>query len=88
MAAQGRASAGEEQGGAEADGGGGFRYTYLRERRATDGILQAHDAHSVELENLAEFGAPDVMASCTTGATKRWTARELLPDAFGLPRTV
>jgi hypothetical protein len=43
------------------DGGGGFRYTYLRKRRATDGILQAHDAHSVELENLAEFGAPGLL---------------------------
>jgi cytidine deaminase len=36
---------------------------------------------------IAEFGAADVMASCSGGGTARWTARELLPDAFGLPRT-
>jgi len=33
---------------------------------------------------IAEFGAADVMSSCESGTTKRWTAAELLPDGFGL----
>ena len=33
---------------------------------------------------IAEFGAADVMSSCDTEATKRWTTAELLPDGFGL----
>ncbi|HEY7151690.1 MAG TPA: O-antigen ligase family protein [Solirubrobacterales bacterium] len=37
------------------DGGGGYRYTYLRERRP-DAPPAVHDAHSVELENLSELG--------------------------------
>jgi O-Antigen ligase len=37
------------------DGGGGYRYTYLRERQA-DAPPAVHDAHSVELENLSELG--------------------------------
>ena len=37
------------------DGGGGFRYTYLRERHQ-DAPTAVHDAHSVELENLSELG--------------------------------
>jgi hypothetical protein len=38
------------------DGGGGFQYSYLRKR--TLPYQQVHDAHSVELETLAEFGIP------------------------------
>ncbi len=37
------------------DGGGGYRYTYLRERHA-DAPPAVNDAHSVELENLSELG--------------------------------
>ncbi|HSV20616.1 MAG TPA: cytidine deaminase [Casimicrobiaceae bacterium] len=33
---------------------------------------------------IAEFGPADVMSSCDGETTKRWTAAELLPDAFGL----
>jgi tetratricopeptide (TPR) repeat protein len=36
------------------DGGGGFRYSYLIKREAQSQNL--HDAHSVEMELLAEFG--------------------------------
>ena len=37
------------------DGGGGYRYSYLRERRPS-APPAVHDAHSVELENLSELG--------------------------------
>jgi hypothetical protein len=37
------------------DGAGGYRYTYLRERRP-DAPPAVRDAHSVELENLSELG--------------------------------
>lgn len=37
------------------DGAGGYRYTYLRERRR-DAPPAVRDAHSVELENLSELG--------------------------------
>jgi hypothetical protein len=39
------------------DGGGGFQYSYLQKRRHNrpGGV---HDAHSVELETLSEFGIP------------------------------
>jgi tetratricopeptide (TPR) repeat protein len=42
------------------DGAGGYRYTYLRERRPS-GLPQVRDAHSVELENLAELGVPGLV---------------------------
>ena len=37
------------------DGAGGYRYTYLKERRP-DALPAVNDAHSFELENLAELG--------------------------------
>ncbi len=64
------------------DGGGGFRYTYLRKREANSpGAVQ--DAHSVELENLAQFGFPGLILfaaaviAATVGAVR---ARRLGPD--------
>ena len=42
------------------DGGGGFRYTYLTERHP-DTPTAVQDAHSVELENLAQFGFPGLI---------------------------
>jgi O-antigen ligase/polysaccharide polymerase Wzy-like membrane protein len=42
------------------DGGGGFRYTYLTERHP-DTPSTVQDAHSVELENLAQFGFPGLI---------------------------
>jgi hypothetical protein len=42
------------------DGGGGFRYTYLEERHP-DTPNAVQDAHSVELENLAQFGFPGLL---------------------------
>jgi O-antigen ligase/polysaccharide polymerase Wzy-like membrane protein len=42
------------------DGGGGFRYTYLTERHP-DTPIAVQDAHSVELENLAQFGFPGLI---------------------------
>lgn len=57
------------------DGGGGYRYTYLRERRA-DAPPAVHDAHSVELENLSELGIvglalfASAVAAAATGAIR------------------
>jgi hypothetical protein len=57
------------------DGGGGYRYTYLRERRA-DAPPAVRDAHSVELENLAELGIVGMalfgtwVVAAATGATR------------------
>ena len=42
------------------EGGGGFLYSYLRERER-DSPVSVHDAHSVELENLSEFGVPGLL---------------------------
>lgn len=39
------------------EGGGGFHYSYLRNRSA-DGLESVHDAHSVEFEILDELGLP------------------------------
>jgi hypothetical protein len=39
------------------EGGGGFLYSYLRERERNS-PSSVRDAHSVELENLSEFGIP------------------------------
>ena len=51
------------------DGGGGYRYTYLRERRA-DAPPAVHDAHSVELENLSELGIIGLaLFGCVVGAS-------------------
>ena len=42
------------------EGGGGFLYSYLRER-SRNSPVSARDAHSVELENLSEFGVPGLL---------------------------
>jgi tetratricopeptide (TPR) repeat protein len=42
------------------EGGGGFLYSYLRERDQNSPV-SVHDAHNVELENLSEFGAPGLL---------------------------
>jgi hypothetical protein len=64
------------------DGGGGFRYTYLRKREANSpGAVQ--DAHSVELENLAQFGFPGLVlfaAAVIAAAVGATRARRLGPD--------
>lgn len=67
------------------DGGGGFQYSYLRER--TNAQQNARDAHSVELEVLAELGLPGLallamaLAGATTAALR---ARRLGPSAAAL----
>jgi O-antigen ligase len=49
------------------DGAGGYRYSYLQERRAA-GFPAVRDAHSVELENLSELGAPGLaLFLCAVG---------------------
>lgn len=64
------------------EGGGGFRYSYLIERRRNSpGAVQ--DAHSVELENLSQFGFPGlimfvvVITAAIAGAMR---ARRLGPE--------
>jgi hypothetical protein len=42
------------------EGGGGFLYSYLRERDPNSPV-SVHDAHGVELENLSEFGVPGLL---------------------------
>ena len=42
------------------EGGGGLLYSYLRERQR-DSPVSVRDAHSVELENLSEFGVPGLL---------------------------
>jgi hypothetical protein len=42
------------------EGGGGFLYSYLRERDQNSPV-SVHDAHNVELENLSEFGVPGLL---------------------------
>jgi hypothetical protein len=42
------------------EGGGGFLYSYLRERPRSSPV-SVRDAHSVELENLSEFGVPGLL---------------------------
>jgi O-Antigen ligase len=42
------------------EGGGGFLYSYLRERDQNSPV-SVRDAHSVELENLSEFGVPGLV---------------------------
>jgi len=42
------------------EGGGGFLYSYLRERDQNSPI-SVRDAHSVELENLSQFGVPGLL---------------------------
>jgi O-Antigen ligase len=50
------------------DGGGGYRYHYLRERHANSPVA-VNDAHSVELEILSELGVPGLaLFVCAIGA--------------------
>jgi len=42
------------------EGGGGFLYSYLREREENSPV-SVHDAHNVALENLSEFGYPGLL---------------------------
>jgi hypothetical protein len=67
------------------DGGGGYQYSYLRER--TVPYQQVHDAHSVELETLSEFGIPGLALLLTAfvaaGVGLIWVRRRA-PYAAGL----
>ncbi|MGH2966924.1 MAG: O-antigen ligase family protein [Solirubrobacterales bacterium] len=73
------------------DGGGGYRYTYLRERRP-DAPPAVHDAHSVELENLSELGIVGLalfataVAAAAAGAfrARRFGAGAAWVSAFAL----
>jgi hypothetical protein len=64
------------------EGGGGFRYSYLVERdRNSPGAVQ--DAHSVELENLSQFGFPGLLmfvAAITAAFVGAMRARRLEPE--------
>jgi hypothetical protein len=64
------------------EGGGGFRYSYLLERhRNSPGAVQ--DAHSVELENLSQFGFPGLImfaAAITAAFVGAMRARRLGPE--------
>ena len=66
-------------------GGGGFQYSYLLHRDHSR--QQVHDAHSVELETLSEFGIPGLamlviaLAACGIGLV--WVRRRV-PEAAGL----
>ena len=66
-------------------GGGGYQYTYVQKREAA--TQTAHDAHSVELERLAELGLPGfallvcILVGAGLGAAR---ARRLGPSAAGL----
>ena len=45
------------------DGGGGFQYSFLKHRDATQ--VPVHDAHGVEFETLAELGVPGLLMVLT-----------------------
>jgi hypothetical protein len=68
------------------DGGGGFQYTYLLKREV---VLQtARDAHSIELEVLAELGVPGLaLLLCALGgaAIGAFRARRLRGPTNGDP---
>lgn len=67
------------------DGGGGYRYSYVRKREAVN--QDVHDAHSVEMELLAEFGVVGLglfavaVAAAGAGVLR---SRRLGPSAAGL----
>jgi hypothetical protein len=64
------------------DGGGGYQYTYLRGRESPG--QTARDAHSVELEVLAELGVPGLLLLLTAlaaGAAGAIRARGSTPPA-------
>ncbi len=68
------------------DGAGGYRYTYLKERRP-DAPPAVNDAHSVELENLAELGIVGFLllaAALTAAAAGAIRARRRGPEAAWL----
>ena len=68
------------------DGGGGFYYSYLRQR-GENGLESVHDAHSVELEILSELGIPGLalfaiaIGGAGVGAVR---SRRLGPSAAAL----
>jgi O-antigen ligase/polysaccharide polymerase Wzy-like membrane protein len=64
------------------EGGGGFRYSYLRQRHR-DSPAAVQDAHSVELENLSQFGFPGLLlfaAAIIAAAIGALRARRLGPE--------
>jgi hypothetical protein len=67
------------------DGGGGYQYSYLRKREARNQNI--HDAHSVEMELVAELGVVGLalfaiaIVAATTGILR---ARRLGPSASAL----
>ncbi len=68
------------------DGAGGYRYTYLKERRP-DAPPAVNDAHSFELENLAELGIVGLLlvaAALAAAATGVIRARRRGPEAAWL----
>ena len=67
------------------DGGGGYQYSYLVKRDSS--TQNAHDAHSVELEMLAELGLPGlILLACVLGGATMGIlrARILGPAAAGI----
>ena len=66
-------------------GGGGFQYSYLRQRDEPN--VQARDAHSVELEVLSELGFPGLLlllCALTAGVAAALRARRAGPAAATL----
>jgi hypothetical protein len=67
-------------------GGGGYYYSYLRERSG-EGVQSAHDAHSIEFEVLGELGIPGLamlalaLVGAVGGAVR---ARRMGPPATAL----
>ncbi len=64
------------------EGGGGFLYSYLRERPRNSPV-SVRDAHSVELENLSEFGVPGLLlftAAIAAAGVGTMRARRLGPE--------
>jgi O-Antigen ligase len=67
------------------DGAGGFRYTYLQKKEAPR--QNVRDAHSVELETLAELGAPGLVflfAALASIATAAFVSLRRGPPASSL----
>lgn len=67
------------------DGAGGFQYSYLEKRTA--GGVNVRDAHSIELETLAELGIPGLallLTALAAAATGVILARRTGPAAAGL----
>jgi hypothetical protein len=64
------------------EGGGGFLYSYLRERDQNSPV-SVRDAHNVALENLSEFGVPGLLLFAVAIAAAGWgamRARRLGPE--------